>query len=174
MSASSEKEAIRRATDMLADWLGVDGKNVSREKMLRSRADAVLEVGKHVFVFEWKSSGAAAVVADAAERVHAHAARVSKSAIPLVVVPYMGEVGRKRCEQAGVQWLDLSGNARIVAPGVHILVEGRANRFKPRGRPSSAFAPKASRIARWLLIHQDGFLTQREIALATDMDEKWS
>ncbi|MHC4356226.1 MAG: type IV toxin-antitoxin system AbiEi family antitoxin [Planctomycetota bacterium] len=159
---------------MLADWLGVDGKGVSRQKGRRSRADAVLELGKHVFVVEWKSSGAAAVVSDAAERVRAHAARVSKSAIPLVVVPYMGEVGRKRCEQAGVAWLDLSGNARIVVPGVHILVDGRENRFKSRGRPSSAFAPKASRIARWLLIHHDRFLTQREIALATDIDEGYT
>ena len=121
-----------------------------------------------------KSSGAAAVVSDAAERVRAHAVGVSKNAIPLVVVPYMGEVGRERCEQAGVQWLDLSGNARIVAPGVHILVVGRPNRFKPRGRPSTAFAPKASRITRWLLIHNHRCLTQREIALATDMDEGYT
>ena len=175
MSAPLEKEAIRRASEMLAHWLGVNGKDVSRQKGPRSRdGDAVLEVGKQVFVVEWKSSGAAAVVSDAAEQVRAHAARVSKNAIPLVVVPYMGEVGRKRCGQAGVQWLDLSGNARIVAPGVHILVEGRPNRFKPRGRPSTAFAPQASRIARWLLIHHERFLTQREIALATDVDEGYT
>jgi hypothetical protein len=174
MSAPSEKEAIRRVTEMLADWLGVDGKGVARHERRRSRADAVLEVGKHVFVVEWKSSGGAAVVSEAAQQVHAHAARFGKSAIPLVVVPYMGEVGRKRCEQAGVGWLDLSGNARIVAPGIHILVEGRANRFKSRGRPSSAFAPKASRITRWLLIHPDTFLTQRDIALATEMDEGYT
>ena len=175
MSAPSEKEAIRQASEMLADWLGVDGEGVSRKKGPWSRdGDTVLEVGKHVFVVEWKSSGGAAVVSDAAERVRAQAARVSKNAIPLVVVPYMGEVGRKRCEQAGVGWLDLSGNARIVAPGVHILVDGRANRFKSRGRPSSAFAPKASRIARWLMIHHDRFLTQREIALATDIDEGYT
>ena len=162
---------------MLVHWLGVgvDRKDVSREKVPRSRGgDAVLEVGKHVFVIEFKSSGAAAVVSDAAEQVRAYAARVGKNAIPLVVVPYMGEVGRRRCEQAGVQWLDLSGNARIIAPGVHILVAGRPNQFKPRGRPSSAFAPKASRIARWLLIHHDRFLTQREIALATDVDEGYT
>ena len=160
---------------MLAQWLGVDGKDVSRQKAPPSGgSDAVLELEKHVFVVESKSSGAAAVVSDAAEHVRAHAARVSKNAIPLLVVPYMGAVGRKRCDQAGVQWLDLSGNARIVAPGVHILVEGRPNQFKSRGRPSSAFAPKASRIARWLLIHRDRFLTQREIALATDVDEGYT
>ena len=175
MKTPSAKEAIQQATEMLAEWLGVEGKDVCRQKAMQSRGVyAVLEVGKRVFVIKWKSSGAAAVVSDAAERVRAHAVGVSKNAIPLVVVPYMGEVGRERCEQAGVQWLDLSGNARIVAPGVHILVVGRPNRFKPRGRPSTAFAPKASRITRWLLIHNHRCLTQREIALATDMDEGYT
>jgi len=159
---------------MLVEWLGVDGKDISRRVPRSQAGDAVLGVGKHVFVVEFKRSGAAATVSDAAERVRAYAATVSKNAIPLVVVPYMGEVGRKRCEQAGVQWLDLSGNARIVAPGVRVLVEGKPNQFKPRGRPSSAFAPKASRIARWLLIHPDRFLTQREISVATDVDEGYT
>jgi hypothetical protein len=57
---------------------------------------------------------------------------------------------------------------------VRILIEGKPNRFKACGRPSSAFAPKASRIARWLLIHPDTFLAQREIAVATDMDEGYT
>ncbi len=175
MKVPSEKEAIRRASEMLAEWLGIDGKYLSREKARRSRpGDAILEVDKHVFVIESKSSGAAAAVSDAAEQVRAYAASVNKNAIPIVVVPYMGEAGRQVCRQAGVQWLDLSGNAHIVAPGVHIRIEGKPNEFKPRGRPSSAFAPKASRIARWLLIHPDTFLTQREIALATDVDEGYT
>ena len=159
---------------MLAEWLGVDAKDISRREPQPQAADAVVEVGKLFFVVEIKSSGAAAAVSQAAKRVRDYAASASKRAIPIVVVPYMGEVGRNRSEQAGVQWLDLSGNAHIIAPGVRILIEGKPNRFKPRGRPSSAFAPKASRIARWLLIHPDTFLSQRDIAVATDMDEGYT
>ena len=86
MEAPSEKEAIRQASEMLAEWLGVDGKDVSRKKVPRSRAgDAVLEVGKHVFVIESKSSGAAATVSAAAEQVRAYAARVNKKAIPITL-----------------------------------------------------------------------------------------
>jgi hypothetical protein len=174
MKAPSEKEAIRQVYEMLAEWLGVNAEDISRKEPQSHAADVVVEAGKHVFVLEIKSSGAAAAVSQAAERVRDYAASVSKRAIPIVVVPYMGEVGRRRCAQAGVQWLDLSGNAHIVAPGVRILIEGKPNRFKACGRPSSAFAPKASRIARWLLIHPDTFLAQREIAVATDMDEGYT
>jgi hypothetical protein len=70
-----------------------------------------------------------------------------------------------------VSWLDLSGNAEISAPGIRVRIEGQPNRFKRLGRPSSAFAPKSSRIARWLLLHPGQSMTQREIARATDMDE---
>lgn len=161
-------------SEMLAEWLDIGAKDISRREPQSQAADAVVEVGKHFFVVEIKSSGAAAAVSQAAEQVRDYAASVSKRAIPIVVVPYMGEVGRRRCAQVGVQWLDLSGNAHIVAPGVRILIEGKPNRFRSRGRPSSVFAPKASRITRWLLIHPDTFLTQREIALATDMDEGYT
>ena len=83
----------------------------------------------------------------------------------------MGPVGRQKCEDAEVAWLDLSGNARIFAPRIRVLVEGKPNQFKSPGRPSSAFAPKSSRISRWLLMHLGQPLTQRELAQATAMDE---
>jgi|GEM_PF-4255405 len=80
MKAPSEKEAIRQACELIAEWLGVDAKDISSRVPQSRAADAILEVGKHVFVVESKSSGAAAIVSDAAERVCAHAATVSKNA----------------------------------------------------------------------------------------------
>lgn len=50
-------------------------------------------------------------------------------------------------------------------------VEGQPNRYKGPGRPASAFAPKSSRIARWLLMHPSQPLSQRELATATKVDE---
>ena len=94
--------------------------------------------------------------------------------IPLVTVPFMGPTGRERCAEYGISWLDLSGNARIVAPGLRVLIEGKPNRYKRRGRPSTAFAPRSSRIARWLLIHPTDPLTQRELANATGTDEGYT
>jgi hypothetical protein len=83
----------------------------------------------------------------------------------------MGDVGRKVCAEAGVSWLDLSGNAHIIAPGLRVIVDGRPDRFKTAGRPANPFAPRSSRIARWLLIHAGDNLSQREIARSTGLDE---
>lgn len=131
----------------------------------------MVTLGSLTFVVAWKGSSATAPVSVAVDHVRRYASAIDKSAIPLVAVPYMGPVGRQRCEEAGVAWLDLSGNARVFAPGVRVLVDGQPNRFKQRGRPSSAFAPKSARIARWLLMHPDKPTTQRELANATGMDE---
>ncbi|OGQ24145.1 MAG: hypothetical protein A2138_01005 [Deltaproteobacteria bacterium RBG_16_71_12] len=75
------------------------------------------------------------------------------------------------CADAQVAWLDLSGNARIVAPGIRVIVDGRPNRFRGPGRPASVFAPKSARVARWLLMHPDEVFTQRQIARSTQMTE---
>ncbi|MCC6157884.1 MAG: MarR family transcriptional regulator [Deltaproteobacteria bacterium] len=91
--------------------------------------------------------------------------------VPLVAVPYMGEVGRRLCENADIGWIDLSGNALIRAKDLFVRVEGRPNRFKTAGRPPDVFAPKSARIARWLLMHPDEAWTQRELARSTGMDE---
>ncbi len=100
-----------------------------------------------------------------------HASKAGKRAIPVVAVPFMGPAGRARCEEANVGWLDLSGNAHLVGPGLRVKIEGQPNRYKGPGRPASAFAPKSSRIARWLLMHPRQPMSQRELATATTMDE---
>jgi hypothetical protein len=88
-----------------------------------------------------------------------------------VAVPFMGESGKQACERAGVSWFDFSGNAHVIAPGIRVIVEGRPNQFRARGRPASAFAPKSSRVARYLLMHPGEAVIQREIARVTGVSE---
>jgi len=104
-------------------------------------------------------------------QTRALALAVSKSAVPVLVVPFMGEVGRQLCGEAGVSWFDLSGNAQIVAPGLRVHVEGKPNAFKRPGRPSTVFAPRSSRIVRQLLIEPGRALHQRELARLAGLDE---
>jgi hypothetical protein len=75
------------------------------------------------------------------------------------------------CDEAQVSWLDLSGNAHLVAPGLRVNIEGKPNKFKQPGRPRSLFAPKSSRIARCLLVEPDHAMSQRELAKAADLNE---
>jgi DNA-binding MarR family transcriptional regulator len=133
------------------------------------QADAVLELDGFIFALEVKRSGDAALIRGAIEQARMTAA--ASKAIPLIVVPFMGETGRRMCENAGVSWLDQSGNAHIEARGLHIHIEGKPNAFKHRGRPSSIFAPKSSRITRHLLMHPGQFFTQRELASSTGLGE---
>ncbi len=136
-----------------------------------SGAGGIIDVGGVAFAVQWCSSGDAVTVDAAAHQALEESERRAAGTIPLVAVPFMGDVGRARCEAAGAAWLDLSGNALIMAPGLRIRVEGQPNQFRRRGRPSSALAPKSARIARWLLLHPDATPTQREVARATQMDE---
>jgi len=172
MRPPNEKQALQQVAERLAELMDFAASEAEIQRPRgHARPDAVLDVGGRTFVVEWKSTGAAAPVALAAEQVRMFAESLGRGAIPLVAVPFMGHVGRQKCDEVGVGWLDLSGNARISAPGIRILVEGQPNRFKRRGRPLSVFAPKSARIARWLLLHPHRPMTQREIAQATDMDE---
>ena len=160
----------------LAELLAVPANRVKvkHEPLILANAsvqpDLVVSVGNLYFVVEFKSSGEAASVAMAVRAAREYANHLKKS-IPLVAVPYMGEVGQRLCEEADVCWLDLSGNAHLIAPGLRVNIEGKPNRFKRAGRPRSVFAPKSARIARCLLIEPDRAFTQRELARATGLDE---
>ena len=149
-------------------------KSVERSHNTRFRLDALLEAGPYTFAVEWKKSGAVGPVSSAVEAARQAAAQFGDSVIPLVAVPFMGDAGRSYCEQVSVAWIDLSGNAHISGPGLRIRVIGRRNRFLRRGRPESAFAHKASRVARWLLIHPKKAMSQREISMATGLDEGYT
>ena len=144
-----------------------------REVRVRANliADLVISAVNKVFVIEVKATANAPGVLMATRQVQQYAAAIRRHSVPLVAVPFMGEVGRCICEQEGVGWFDLSGNAHIVAPGIRVIVEGKPNRFKMAGRPPNLFAPKSSRIVRWLLIHAGEHINQREISRATGLDE---
>lgn len=175
MAVAARGAGVREIRDRLAELLGLPAEELRVEQEVRlahgQQADAVIHIPGRRFVVEVKRSASAASVLGAIEQLQRLTAGAEDGAIPLVVVPHMGEVGRSLCAERGIAWLDLSGNAVIVAPGLHIRVEGQPNRFKRRGRPRSAFAPKSSRIARWLLMHPESALTQRELAEATGVDE---
>lgn len=67
--------------------------------------------------------------------------------------------------------VDLSGNARVRDDPLYISVEGKPSRFSQRGRPSSPFAPKGSRIARVLLLDPSRWWRQKDLAEATELDD---
>ena len=183
MKVPTEQQAVCQAIERLAELTDT----ACQKLPLRpgSSIDALLQAGPFLFVVEWKSDGSLGLVALAVEQVRRYATEIEKDRqasdagilpvgspiVPLVVTPFMSETGRRLCAEQGVGWLDLSGNARIYVQGLKILIDGKPNKYKRRGRPASAFAPKSSRISRWLLMHPAECFTQRQLAQATGMDE---
>ena len=133
--------------------------------------DAVFTVRCHTFVLEWKGSASFGHVAAAIHQLEMAKYSFPHEVIPLLAVPYMGEAGRERCAQADLPWLDLSGNGRIVVPGIFYQNLGNPNLFRRRGRPESAFGPRGSRIARRLLMEPNKPVRQRVLAQSTGLNE---
>lgn len=162
---------ISRLPEAMAGLLSLPQDQIQVEIGAAGDVDAVVKAAGQTSAVELTKTASAGPVPVHAQRATDAANALRKRAIPVVAVPYMGPSGKAVCERAGVFWLDFSGNAHIVAPGIRIIVDGRPNQFPKRGSPSSAFAPKSSRLARWLLMHPTRAMAQREISQATDVSE---
>ena len=171
MVRPSPRQAERQAESLLKAWLDGDARVEKAPAGRDDGVDLVVRAGRSVLAVQVKVTSDSASIAPAVEDVRRNAPSLGKMAVPVIVVPFMGEVGRRVCQQAGVSWFDLSGNAEIVAPGLRIHVEGKPNKYKKPGRPSTVFAPRSSRIVRQLLVEPDRSLHQRELARLAGLDE---
>jgi hypothetical protein len=166
--SQSKTAAIDQAKKLLAAWLDQPHFRVEVVKG-RAAPDLLVEDGALKLVVEFKANAEAASVSGAVAQAKRYAE--GRQVVPIVATPFMGDVGKRICAEAGISWFDLSGNARIVAPGLRIIIEGKPNRFVRRGRPSSAFAPKSARVARHLLVHYPKAFRQQDIARETGLDD---
>lgn len=156
----TEADILDQFPGLLADLAKLPVKNVKRGRA----TDLLLRLGPHLVAVEAKTTSRAGAIAEAAQQARAAAEGAKPRAIPLVVVPFMGGIGRRICEEHKVSFVDLSGNADINGPGLRIRVDGKPNLFVQRGRPSSVFAPKSSRLARILLAEPKRWWRQAELA----------
>jgi hypothetical protein len=69
----------------------------------------------------------------------------------VIVAPFISPESARICEDAGMGYADLSGNARIAFSNVYIETRAAENAFKQRKETKSLFSNKAQRIVRVLL-----------------------
>lgn len=131
--------------------------------------DVIAEIGGFRFVIEFKSSPLIAPLADSIEQLKRYPTKPSE--VRLLATPFMGNTGMRKCAEAGLSWLDLSGNADVKGPGLRLYARGEKNKFKSPGRKENPFAPKSSRIARHLLYQPRRLFTQKELADETGLGE---
>ncbi len=134
-----------------------------------SGTSAEVRVGMRLFRVAWKSVGDALRVLQAVRELRQPGRSVR--AIPLVAVPYMGDVGRRICADAGLSWMDLSGNASISGAGLLVRVLDQPNRFKESRQKGNVFAPRNSRVVRALLLEPEKAVSQAELVLRSGLDK---
>jgi hypothetical protein len=161
-----EREALHRLPEILEQLLGERPHGVDRPVPLDGSSDAVVESIGRRWIVEIKSSSSPGMVARAAEQLD----RVSMDGLPLLLVPFMTPAGARVAAERRLNWIDLSGNAHIRDDGLYVSVQGHPNQFVPRGRPSSAFAPKSSRVARAMLLDPGRWWRQKDLSDVTGLD----
>lgn len=171
MKPLTEKQAVPEIVELLADLFSSAQAAKVRHVGATEGYDFAISVAGLRLIAEYKTNGSTASVVAAIDGLKRCVEANAKGALPLIVVPFMGQVGRQLCDHARMSWLDLCGNAKIVVPGFKIWIDGRPNRFSERGRPPNAFAPKSSRIARQLLLHPHQFQTQAVLTRQTGLGD---
>lgn len=167
-----EREARRRLPALLAELLDEPPVGVAlRRAQTNARFDFIAADGQgRQWLIEVKSSSRPGQVVHVAEQLGAYA-DTHPGAIPMLVVPYMTAAGADAADRVQLNWIDLSGNARIRAENLHIWVQGRPDQLRRRGRPSSPFAPKSARVTRTLLLEPARWWRQRDLVHVTGLDD---
>lgn len=176
MKPPSNEHFLQQALAVLDD-LHRSGAGFARVQKLAARgrrpsADAAVTLGTgDTLLLEYKSTDRIASVASALELREALELPAPAGPTFVLVVPHMGPKARELAAERGLDWLDLSGNADLWTGTTRFLSRGCKNRYVSAGRPRSAFAPKAARITRVLLVDYPRRWAQRELARATDLSE---
>ena len=167
---SIAREARRRIPRLLAELLDEPSVELAVEE---ARADSGVDflardTQDRRWVFEVKASSRPGQVDRAAQQLKVLG---GGDTIPVLVVPYMSKAGAETAERAGLNWIDLSGNASIQDEGLRVWVQGKPNELRAAGRPSSPFAPKSARVSRALLLEPKRWWRQKDLVVATQLDD---
>jgi len=146
------ERVLPRVRDAFAKATGLDVPDDRLHIVRDSGIDLLMKAGRIRFAFKCTHRASSTALLGAIRQLQAYRAG-SEHVVGVVVVPFMGEVGKQLCREAGVSWLDLSGNAGITAPGLRVKMEGRPNIHTHPGRPENLFSPVSSRLARLFLPH---------------------
>ena len=162
-----EAVARSRIPAILADALGLDARQVRITASKDEAYDFNADAGGRSLLIE--------VLGPSMPALLRHWERVSRAAkkrdIPLIVVPYMTPSARALCNEHGINWVDLAGNASVRAPGLQIRIDGQPDLYARRGRPASVFERRSSRLTRILLQHPGREWSVRECAKASGLNE---
>ncbi|MDE0611546.1 MAG: type IV toxin-antitoxin system AbiEi family antitoxin [Gammaproteobacteria bacterium] len=119
------------------------------------RVDLLLSIRafdhRYKIVCEVKSNGEPRHAHYAALQLHDVLAHMDTAALPVLIAPFLSEKSRKICNEYGINYLDLHGNALFKAPGLLIDVSVPGRPASEKRALKSLFSPKAAEILHIML-----------------------
>ena len=106
---------------------------------------------RHLLICEYKSNGQPRHARSALLELRNYIAERAPEATPVFIAPYLSPAVRRLCEEKGIGYLDLEGNARIAFDGVFIE---RVVAEKPAAEQrelKSLFRPRSAQVLRVML-----------------------
>ena len=97
--------------------------------------------------------------------------RDNPSYYPIIVVPRLGEQGKKICNKHKVGYMDFDGNLKITFGSIHIEIEGKRDRQSYVAQKQSLFSPKAVRVTKHLLYEPHKKWMQKDIVQRTQLSK---
>lgn len=106
---------------------------------------------RHLLICEYKSNGQPRYARSAILRLRNCIEQRHPEATPVFIAPYISPTVRQLCEEQGVCYLDLEGNARIAFRGVFIECTVTDKPAAEQRALKSLFRPKSAQVLRALL-----------------------
>lgn len=145
-----------------------------RPNLIRSQPDLTAQVHagnrSWTLLVETKQIGQPRQIRAAALQLKSYLAGLSDKfpRYGIILAPFISEQSAQICEEAGLGYADLAGNARISFDNVYIETRSPDNPFRERKEVKSLFAPKACRVLRVLL--QGPLRSWKTVDLANESD----
>lgn len=162
-----EDQAITQLCGLLRQVPVID--NVDAEKQF-NRVDAVLNVRTgntaYLLACEVKSNGQPRFIQAAITQLQAFMFSTEDVFVPVIIAPWLSPDAQALCNDSGIAFLDMEGNARIMFGGVYIEHRTTSKPVVEKRSLRSLFSPKSAQVLRTIL--KDPHRTWRVLELAEE------
>lgn len=154
------KEAEARAGDALRRLLekipilqieGIESEAVSGQREPDLIARLLVDGRQRLLICKYKSNGQPRYARSALLELRDYVVQRAPHATPVFMAPYISPAVRQLCEERGVGYLDLEGNARITFGGVFIERMVAEKPAAEQRELKSLFRPKSAQVLRAML-----------------------
>ncbi|UXU89866.1 type IV toxin-antitoxin system AbiEi family antitoxin [Burkholderia sp. S-53] len=130
---------------------GIDAEAVSGDWQPDLIARLRVDGRQHLLICEYKSNGQPRYARSALLELRNYIAHRAPEATPVFIAPYLSPTVKQMCEEKGVGYLDLQGNARIAFDGVFIERMVADKPVSEQRELRSLFKPKSAQVLRVML-----------------------